>query len=206
MKKVIVSVLAAFMHFFIWIICQTVTAIYIKADAVLGTVISGLLFIAVSVTILLIRSINIKDRLEINKLSLKSAGFVVLISLVFNLILQSTQLLFPETVRLELIKAAEENFVGNKGMIFLAVVLIAPITEELLFRGLMFGILKKNMNVYSAAIIQGLVFGIMHGHFIWMIFAGITALFYAFLMEKYKSLSAPILGHISVNLLSFLFM
>lgn len=46
---------------------------------------------------------------------------------------------------------------------FVALVLIAPIAEEVLFRGYLFGKLKKHLPLWVAIIITSVLFGIVHG-------------------------------------------
>jgi len=45
----------------------------------------------------------------------------------------------------------------------LTLVLLAPIVEEMVFRGLLFGALTPRIGLYAAAIISALIFGLVHG-------------------------------------------
>jgi membrane protease YdiL (CAAX protease family) len=47
---------------------------------------------------------------------------------------------------------------------FLALVLVAPLTEELLFRGLLLDWLKQKMNVWMAAVILSVIFSLLHAN------------------------------------------
>jgi uncharacterized protein len=55
----------------------------------------------------------------------------------------------------------EDSLVVLVGFGFL-VSLIAPLVEELFFRGFMFGVLREKMNVYAAMVVAGGVFGLIH--------------------------------------------
>ena len=55
-----------------------------------------------------------------------------------------------------------------------------------------------------AAIISSLIFGIYHGNWIQAPYAMIIGLVCVFVYEKYKSIAAPIVFHMSANLFSVL--
>ncbi|HRQ86644.1 MAG TPA: type II CAAX endopeptidase family protein [Candidatus Saccharibacteria bacterium] len=46
---------------------------------------------------------------------------------------------------------------------FIALVIVAPVAEEILFRGYLFGKLQKHVPVWVAILITSLLFGIVHG-------------------------------------------
>ena len=46
---------------------------------------------------------------------------------------------------------------------FIALVIVAPVAEEVLFRGYLFGKLKKHVPVWVAVLMTSLLFGIVHG-------------------------------------------
>jgi len=85
----------------------------------------------------------------------------------------------------------------------IAVVLVAPLSEELFFRGLVFRGLRGFWRLLPSLAVSGLVFGAFHGNLSVMIpFALIGALF-AWGYERSGSLLTPILAHLLVNGLSF---
>jgi membrane protease YdiL (CAAX protease family) len=49
------------------------------------------------------------------------------------------------------------------GLALLSFVIIGPLVEEIVFRGLLFGALAKNLGVLGSAVITALVFGAVHG-------------------------------------------
>lgn len=48
-------------------------------------------------------------------------------------------------------------------LIVLSVVVIAPIVEELMFRGILYNLLNQSMGVLPAMLVSSLIFGLMHG-------------------------------------------
>ncbi len=86
----------------------------------------------------------------------------------------------------------------------IAVVVAAPICEEVVFRGLVYTRLKKGMATWVALILQALVFGLVHGQIVWISYAFVTGIIIGLLFEAYDSLLAPLLFHFAVNASSYL--
>lgn len=96
-------------------------------------------------------------------------------------------------------QVSEVIFSGNFVMTLLAVGIIGPIFEELLFRGLVFGELRKISHVRVAIVIQALLFGIYHLNVIQGSYAFFIGLLLGFVYYRSNSILAPILIHIAVN-------
>ena len=90
--------------------------------------------------------------------------------------------------------------IDNSLAAWLTAVLMAPVLEEVVFRGLMYTRLKKGMSIVAAAILTSLAFGIMHGTIIWAIYTFIFSLVLIWVFEKFHSLTANILLHMAYNL------
>lgn len=88
---------------------------------------------------------------------------------------------------------------------FLTVVIMAPLTEEILFRGLMLGALSKTCNKWLAIVATAIVFGLVHGHPIGIIYASCLGLVLGWLYIKSGSIIAPILFHTVYNFASMFF-
>ena len=58
------------------------------------------------------------------------------------------------------------------------------------------------MNIKIAAILSAVLFGVYHGNWVQAPYAIIIGLLAVFLYERYKSVVAPILFHMSANLMS----
>lgn len=84
-------------------------------------------------------------------------------------------------------------------MAFLSLVLIAPVAEEVLFRGFLFSRLKKYLSVGMAAIITSIVFGLIHGQWNLAIDTFALSLVLCFLRQITGSLWSPILLHMAKN-------
>ncbi len=87
-------------------------------------------------------------------------------------------------------------------VIILATVCLAPLGEELLFRGVTLRLAKNaGCKFMVANIIQALCFGIAHLNVVQGIYAFFTGIIIGYVYEKYNSLYVPILLHAIVNLL-----
>ena len=93
------------------------------------------------------------------------------------------------------------SFIGESPLWIeiLAVVVLAPIVEELVFRGCIHTRLRRSMKPLTAALISAFIFGIAHGHLISATYAFILGLVLAYLYEKYDSVIVPILFHAAIN-------
>ena len=206
-KNIILSIGKCFLYVLMLGICQSIALSILPGNVLLGTIFSSLLFIILVFCIAYVFKWETKKRLKINYISLKSIAIVIALAILANFAIQSVQFLFPESMRDVMADAFQSDFSDGKGIVsFLAIVVFAPFSEELLFRGLLFGELKSSTNLYVAGVLQALLFGIVHGNIIWGLIAFLSALFYVFLLERCDSIFAPIIGHMSVNLLAFIFM
>lgn len=86
---------------------------------------------------------------------------------------------------------------------FVTIVILAPLVEEILYRGILFGNLSKKINPFLAAIIASLIFGIFHGQ----VNVGIDTFFMSmvscYLVWKTDSIWPGVFLHTSKNLIAF---
>lgn len=207
MKKGIIAILKSFVYIMIFGICQIICVSIIPENILLNTAVSDVMFVIVVIAIIKIFNRNIKKRLKINAIHLKDIILIIVVSLILNVVFQSVQFLFSETMRSELMLEVNNSFYELKNALsFIAIVIVAPLAEEILFRGLILGTLEKVFNVHIAIVLQAIFFGIIHGNIIWAIIAFLSAVYYGYLVRKYDSIFTSIIGHVSVNLLSFILM
>ena len=92
---------------------------------------------------------------------------------------------------------------GNEFMAFLAVVILAPIAEEVLFRGIIYGYLRKFFGVKLGILINALVFGAYHMNMVQGVYAFLMGLLFAFAYEYFGSFKVPLAMHITANVLAY---
>ena len=78
-------------------------------------------------------------------------------------------------------------------------VIAAPLTEELIFRGCLYGIVRQIGGRYSAMAVSAIVFALIHGHIPSIPGLVILAVALALLYEQTGSLWAPISMHAAFN-------
>ncbi|MCA0970429.1 CPBP family intramembrane metalloprotease [Halobacillus litoralis] len=78
-------------------------------------------------------------------------------------------------------------------------VLFAPITEEIIFRKIIFGSIYKRTNFWVAVIVSALVFGAFHFDFTHMLVYFSMGVVFAFLYVKTRSIITPIVAHMAMN-------
>ncbi|HJC91008.1 MAG TPA: CPBP family intramembrane metalloprotease [Candidatus Mediterraneibacter excrementigallinarum] len=83
--------------------------------------------------------------------------------------------------------------------------LIVPAAEEFMFRGIMFSRYRENRRFWYSALWSALFFSIMHTNTIQMVYTFLLGIMLAWLYEKFGSIKAPLLLHITLNLGALIF-
>lgn len=89
---------------------------------------------------------------------------------------------------------------GSSWVMLLAVMLVAPIGEELLFRGLILRYSGKCLPSWGAIIFQALIFGVYHGNIIQGVYAFFLGMVLGLLAYKFKSVIPGIILHMTINI------
>lgn len=101
----------------------------------------------------------------------------------------------------------ESAAIGVSLLSNIAAILVAPIGEELVFRGVIFAfaekaVAKMNNKRYAfwiANAIQAFMFGAFHGNFVQGSYAFVMGLGFGYLAKRYNNILPCILGHMVVN-------
>ncbi len=89
---------------------------------------------------------------------------------------------------------------GGLALVIAVVVLLAPVFEEIFFRGLFYSALRRKMGPRAAVAINGLIFGALHFQPLYMISLVLVGMVLAYLYEKTDSLYASMTAHALYNL------
>jgi len=132
-------------------------------------------------------------------------GLVVLLGITMNLLTTSLVglylLSFPSKVDMTQTSKLLEPLMGGNIMIsILVIVIIAPIFEEIVFRGIILNDFKKAVSVKSAIIIQALLFGVFHMNLLQGVYTFILGIVLGLVYVKYRSIWVPIILHGAFNL------
>ncbi len=90
-------------------------------------------------------------------------------------------------------------------MVF-TIVVLAPLCEEIFFRGCLYRMFRSYVGVIFGAILSGLIFGIIHFNLAAILPLVFFGIFLAFLYEKSGDIRVPIITHAFYNGLSVLLM
>lgn len=98
-----------------------------------------------------------------------------------------------------------ENVSNNliKGNLFFQIISIGifvPITEEIVYRGLLYKRLNMVTSIKISAIITSLLFGFFHFNLVQGLYTFLLSLVLAYVMERYKSIIPSVLIHMVVNI------
>ncbi|MBQ8370465.1 MAG: CPBP family intramembrane metalloprotease [Clostridia bacterium] len=85
----------------------------------------------------------------------------------------------------------------------LSVAVIAGITEELIFRGLVISRLRRGMGMTAAVVISSVIFGAAHGSLIAVAYATLLGLLLGGLYARYNSVVPGIIFHVFFNMTSY---
>ena len=92
----------------------------------------------------------------------------------------------------------------NTANVIVYIIIMGPISEEIIFRGLIQSIAKKGVGPKVANAIQALLFGIMHFNLFQGTYAFLMGLYLGYTKERHQTLMVPILLHIIFNSLNYI--
>ncbi len=93
-------------------------------------------------------------------------------------------------------------------LMMLNLLVIAPVSEEIALRGIVYTRIEKNLKPFIAIIVSAVVFGSMHfmaGGIVLVFGAMIMGLAFGLLMHKYNSLWICVIAHICANVPDFIY-
>ena len=163
---------------------------------------AGILTILIFFIVAKIRKKKFTESASLRKFKPATVAPIVLGGIAFNFAISYLMNLipFPQTW-IDSYEASSNELLGNVSIaLWISVVIMAPLVEELTFRGFMYTRLKQGMPKWIAVILTSLVFGIVHGTLIWAIYTFVFSLALIYIFERTKSIWACILFHMSFNL------
>ncbi len=86
------------------------------------------------------------------------------------------------------------------GVLFVSAVVVAPVTEEVLFRGFLYGTLRQRFGPLGAISLSAAIFSVLHGHPSAFLSLFVIGFLLAYLYERTGSLTASIAAHALNNL------
>ena len=140
--------------------------------------------------------------------TLKSIGGIVLLAICLfymaNYITALVGFFFPSALEEYLHLIEDLNLDLSDWLVVVLTVVLAPINEECIMRGIIFRYLKNNIPVIASVLISAVYFGIFHLNLIQGVYAAVLGIFMAYLAHKYKSIIASMVFHAVFNGLNFI--
>ena len=81
--------------------------------------------------------------------------------------------------------------------------LISPITEEIVFRGLVFNRMRRYYPTIAAIVLSGVLFGVYHGNLVQGLYGSCMGILLAYTYERLHSFLIPCLFHATANLMVY---
>jgi membrane protease YdiL (CAAX protease family) len=147
----------------------------VNVDTLLLSLVSMLLLCGLVLAYLhVVRGLNPAEMFGLRQMSVKRALRFAVIALILTVILLAlvTWALLewfgeslPDTSQQDAIEAYEKG--GSllfRALLTFVAVITAPLTEELIFRGFLYGVVKRGTDRWFAAVFTALIFAVVHGH------------------------------------------
>ena len=167
----------------------------ITAFATLGTLILGALWYRrhkPETDFSLKEAVNVKMLIAMICLGL-SLQFLI------SMCLNAVYPVLPQSLTDQYSELMESLLGGNIWLSLLATVILAPLAEEFLFRGVTLKMAQKIMPFMFANVLQAVLFGVYHMNLIQGVYAFVLGLVLGFTAEYFHSVWASILLHACVN-------
>jgi len=149
------------------------------------------------------RGLSPTQELQAKKITLGHTILFMIIGLMLNFVVGIIVSVIPwPEAWMSVYETESSQLLESEGFVirFIALVLAAPIMEEVIFRGMMQTYLSHAMPTWLAAAIQCIIFGVIHGTPLWMCYTFILGIIFTFCNKKTGTLWTSIVMHVGFNL------
>jgi membrane protease YdiL (CAAX protease family) len=180
-------------------------------EALVTGMLTHALMPGVVIAIMLMRGARLGDLFGFAKVGFAKTlglgvGLGLLAATLVNIAIRITQQFMRDEPPQMLIQKFQSAASGRNEelMIFIAVsaVVVAPIVEEFLFRGIFYPVVARGMGRVPSAVICALLFGLAHDTYAALPGLALLAVLFTLTYEAYGSLLVPMIMHITFNSLS----
>lgn len=164
-------------------------------------IISGILTIVAFTIFFLIRKKNLLKETNVTKVSVKYVPLSVGLGCSMMLVINFGLALLPESWLMSYAESSNLLVAGSPAAIIISTMIMAPLIEELIFRGLVISRLRKAVPAWAAIVITALLFGLMHGQILWTTYTFVLGVVFGIVAVKTDSIVSSILVHMTFNIL-----
>lgn len=136
---------------------------------------------------------------QFRKISFKNIIYISLIGFVSSIFVsQLTSLLiyiFPSYIEI----SKQSSTAANSLTQLITILIIAPIYEEVVFRGIILEHIENDKNIVGSIFLQAILFGLIHGNTVQCIYASLFGIVLGLIYLECKSILGCILAHIVYN-------
>lgn len=175
------------------------------------TVVSGILTVLIMYFVFKLRKKEVKKEWKLNTFKMKNAILASLMAFSFSFVfaLCTYNVSMENSLMISKSVGFYNDVIPVFGTIMMAVnlLVIAPISEEIVLRGIIYTRVEKTTNAVIAIIVSSILFGLMHimaGGIVLVIGATLMALIFGYIFHKFKSLWVCIIAHAVANLPDFI--
>ena len=157
------------------------------------------------VLLLLYYALNLKNKFVLKKKDIKRTlkYFIAFLPVIFMMSFLCKIMLF-EYEEQKLVVEIKKNFNNNLFFNIFLIIIVAPIIEEIVFRGLFYKTLKNFIPFVQASIISSLIFAIIHENILSLTILFLLSLYLTWIYERTNSILYSILTHSIFNFLNLL--
>lgn len=95
-------------------------------------------------------------------------------------------------------------YTGRLALEFLALCVVIPIVEELLYRGIVYKRAADWLGIRCAVVVSAVIFGLIHMNLVQFLYAALFGLLLAYFVEVTGNLTGAVAAHMAANLTSVL--
>lgn len=144
-------------------------------------------------------------KLRPRELELKDAAVCALLGICLNLTSSSLLALLPlPEAWLQSYSSGSESLIYTDSLAFslIYIVILAPLFEELMFRGFMYHRMRTAFSVPVSVIVVSVAFALPHVNVLWIIVATLNSFIFTMVRERHQNLCHSIILHSCYNLTS----
>lgn len=176
----------------------------VSENTLIVTLLSGIITIPVALRLMkrdedAVRYMPVKE--HISNIRFHSSHFIVALGALASAGISKVVTIFPIDNIIGSYESIRTEFASNDLIWQItALVFAGPCMEELIFRGLVYKRIKRYTNNMSAVYISAIMFGVYHFNLVQGIYGFALGVLLCYVYEKYETILAPVLLHISANL------
>lgn len=165
---------------------------------------SGLITIGVILLFYRIRRKKLEEALWLRRVEGPGLWAGAALAPALYLVVTTALMLLPEAW-LDSYAEASAGLSGGGVVGAVAVVLVAPVVEEFVFRGLIMTRMARAMPGWLAAALSAAIFGVCHGHPVWFAYAFVLGLVFGLMDLRLGSIWPSIWAHMIFNAIGQIF-